>query len=68
MPLSPSEELKLSEYFKLYGISKYMQGKVRQIAEMSKNGSSIKEIHSRVGGSIGNLAEHRGKLRRWGVW
>lgn len=68
MPLNPAEELKLSEYFKLYGISKYTQVKVRQIAEMSKDGSSIKNIHAVVGGSIGNLTEHRGKLRRWGVW
>lgn len=68
MPLTSSEEVKLSEYFQMYGINKPMQKRVRQIAEMSNAGHSIKEIYAEVKGSMGDLIEHRGKLRRWGVW
>jgi len=68
MPLTDAEELKLSEYFELYGIKLSRHERVRTIARMSSNGHSIKEIYAEVKGSMGDLIEHRSKLRRWGVW
>lgn len=68
MPLNPAEELKLSEYFELYGIKPSRQERVRTIARMSSDEHSIKEIYAEVKGSMGDLIEHRSKLRRWGVW
>jgi hypothetical protein len=68
MTLTDAEELKLYEYFELYGIKPSRQERVRTIARMSSNGHSIKEIYAEVKGSMGDLIEHRSKLRRWGVW
>lgn len=68
MPLTDAEELKLYEYFELYGIKPSRQERVRTIARMSSNGHTIKEIYAEVKGSMGDLIEHRSKLRRWGVW
>lgn len=68
MPLTDAEELKLSEYFELYGIKPSIQERVRTIARMSSDEHSIKEIYAEVKGSVGDLIEHRSKLRRWGVW
>jgi hypothetical protein len=68
MPLTDAEELRLSEYFELYGIKPSRQERVRTIARMSSNGHSIKEIYAEVKGSMVDLIEHRSKLRRWGVW
>lgn len=68
MPLNPAEELKLSEYFELNGIKPSRQERVRTIARMSSDEHSIKEIYAEVKGSMGDLIEHRSKLRRWGVW
>ncbi len=52
----------------MYGVKKTTQVRVRQIAEMSGRGCSIKEIYAEVKGGMGDLIEHRSKLRRWGVW
>ena len=68
MPLTDAEELKLSEYFELYGIKPSRQERVRTIARMSSDEHSIKEIYAEVKGSMGDLIEHRSKLRRWGLW
>lgn len=68
MPLTDAEELKLSEYFELYGIKPSRQERVRTIARMSSDEHSIKEIYAEVKGSMGDIIEHRSKLRRWGVW
>lgn len=68
MTLTDAEEHKLSEYFELYGIKPSRQERVRTIARMSSDEHSIKEIYAEVKGSMGDLIEHRSKLRRWGVW
>lgn len=68
MPLTDAEELKLSEYFELYGIKPSRQERVRTIARMSSDEHSIKEIYAEVKGGMGDLIEHRSKLRRWGEW
>jgi hypothetical protein len=68
MPLTDAEELKLSAYFQMYGIKESRYDRVRTIARMSREGHSIKEIYAVVKGSMGDLIEHRSKLRRWGVW
>lgn len=68
MPLTDAEELKLSEYFELYGIKPSRQERVRTIARMSSDEHSIKEIYAEVKGSMGDRIDHRSKLRRWGVW
>lgn len=68
MPLTDAEEHKLSEYFELYGIKPSRYDRVRTIARMSREGHSVKEIYAEVKGSMGDLIEHRSKLRRWGVW
>ena len=68
MSLTEADELKLSAYFQMYGIKPSRQERVRTIARMSSNGHSIKEIYAEVKGNMGDLIEHRSKLRRWGVW
>lgn len=68
MPLADAEELKLSEYFELYGIKPSRQERVRTIARMSSDEHSIKEIYAEVKGCKGEVVEIRSKGRRQGAY
>lgn len=68
MPLTEIEELKLSQYFQDKNIPETQQNRIREIANMSKEGVTIKEIRAALRSSFDFVSEHRMKLRRAGVW
>jgi len=68
MPLTEAEESRLQKYIEELNIPPEQQGRIRTIAEMSKDGETFEDIKAAVGGRREIVYRRRSQLRRRQVY